>query len=204
MKVNWPERLWVNSPLRYLIQQREARFFKKLRDLKPGARCLEIGCGHGAGARILLRGFQPARLDGLDVDPVMIRLAMRRQPHWTADRLLFLVGDAQRLPYADASMDAVFNFGIIHHLEDWEQGIREIARVLKDGGGFYFEEIYPALYANVITRRLLDHPTENRFYGPEYRAALQAQGLSLLSGYKETRFAILGVAVKETASPDVS
>jgi hypothetical protein len=68
---------------------------------------------------------------------------------------------------------------------------------LKKGGGFYFEEIYPPLYANAITRRLLDHPTENRFYGPEYRAALQQEGLRLLPGYKEKRFAILGVAVKE-------
>ena len=196
MKVNWPERLWVNSPLRYLIQQRETQFFKRLRDLEPGTRCLEIGCGHGAGARIILRTFQPERLDGLDVDPAMIRLAIKRQPQWTVDRLLFFVGDAQQLPYADGSMDAVFNFGIIHHLEDWEQGIREIYRVLKKGGGFYFEEIYPPLYANVITRRLLDHPTENRFHGPEYRAALQQEGLRLLPGYKETRFAILGVAVK--------
>jgi ubiquinone/menaquinone biosynthesis C-methylase UbiE len=197
MKVNWPERLWVNSPLRFFIQQRETRFFKRLRNLEPGARCLEIGCGHGAGARIILKTFQPSRLDGLDVDPVMIRLASRRQPQWTIDRLQFLVGDAQRLPYADGSMEAVFNYGIIHHLEDWEQGIREIVRVLKRGGGFYFEEIYPALYANVITRRLLEHPTENRFHGQEYRAALQKGGLRLLPGYKETRFAILGVAVKE-------
>ena len=197
MKVNWAERLWVNSPLRFFIQQRETRFFKRLRNLEPGARCLEIGCGHGAGARIILQTFQPSRLDGLDVDPVMIRLASRRQPQWTIERLQFLVGDAQRLPYADGSMEAVFNYGIIHHLEDWEQGIREIVRVLKRGGGFYFEEIYPALYANVITRRLLEHPTENRFHGPEYRAALQNEGLRLLPGYKETRFAMLGVAVKE-------
>jgi ubiquinone/menaquinone biosynthesis C-methylase UbiE len=72
-----------------------------LRNLEPGARCLEIGCGHGAGARIILKTFQPSRLDGLDVDPVMIRLASKRQPQWTIDRLQFLVGDAQRLPYAD-------------------------------------------------------------------------------------------------------
>jgi ubiquinone/menaquinone biosynthesis C-methylase UbiE len=197
MKVNWAERLWVNSPLRFLIQQRETRFFRRLRNLEPGTRCLEIGCGHGAGARIIVHTFQPTHLDGLDIDPLMIRLALRRQRRWAADRLRFLVGDAQNLPYVDASMDAVFNFGIIHHLENWRQGIREIARVLKSGGGFYFEEIYPPLYANPITRILLEHPTENRFHGPEYRGALQSEGLRLLPGYKETRFAILGVAVKE-------
>jgi ubiquinone/menaquinone biosynthesis C-methylase UbiE len=197
MKVNWAERLWVNSPLRFLIQQWETRFFKRLRNLQPGARCLEIGCGHGAGARIIINAFQPAELDGLDIDPFMIRLALRRQRKWTAERLRFLVGDAQNLPYVDGSMDAVFNFGIIHHLENWRQGISEIARVLKSGGTFYFEEIYPPLYANPITRILLEHPTENRFHGPEYRGALQSEGFKLLPGYKESRFAILGVAVKE-------
>jgi ubiquinone/menaquinone biosynthesis C-methylase UbiE len=197
MKVNWAERLWVNSPLRFLIQQKETRFFRRLRNLDPGTRCLEIGCGHGAGAKIILDIFQPARLDGLDVDPFMIGLASRRQRKGTGRRLRFLVGDAQNLPYVDGSMDAVFNFGIIHHLENWRQGIREIARVLRSGGGFYFEEIYPPLYANVITRIMLEHPTENRFHGPEYRAALQSEGLRLLPGYKESRFAILGVAVKE-------
>jgi len=52
-------------------------------------------------------------------------------------------------------MDAVFNFGIIHHLEDWEKGIQEIARVLVQGGLFYCEEIYPPLYANFLFRRLV-------------------------------------------------
>jgi ubiquinone/menaquinone biosynthesis C-methylase UbiE len=197
MKVNWAERLWVNSPLRFLIQKRETRFFKRLRNLKPGTRCLEIGCGHGAGAQIILNTFQPASLDGLDVDPFMIKLALRRQRKRRTNQLRFLVGDAQNLPYVDSSMDAVFNFGIIHHLENWRQSISEVARVLKRGGGFYFEEIYPPLYANLITRILLEHPTENRFHGPEYRGALQSEGFRLLPGYKETRFAILGVAVKE-------
>ena len=197
MKVNWAERLWVNSPLRFVIQQRETRFFKRLRNLEPGARCLEIGCGHGAGARIIINAFKPAHLDGLDIDPFMIRLALRRQRKAKAEGLCFLVGDVQNLPYVDASMDAVFNFGIIHHLENWRQGISEIARVLKRGGGFYFEEIYPPLYANPVTRILLEHPTEDRFHGPEYRGALQSEGFRLLPGYKESRFAILGVAVKE-------
>jgi ubiquinone/menaquinone biosynthesis C-methylase UbiE len=107
------------------------------------------------------------------------------------------VADAQYLPYPDACLDGVFNFGIIHHLEDWEQGVREIARVLRPDGGFYFEEIYPPLYANPLFRHLLDHPTENRFHSPEFRGALKAAGLALLPGYHETPFGIVGVAVKE-------
>jgi SAM-dependent methyltransferase len=94
-------------------------------------------------------------------------------------------------------MDAVFNYGIIHHLEDWRLGISEVARVLKKGGGFYFEEIYPPLYANFLFRNILAHPKENRFHSSEYRAALKDSRLRLLPRYKENRFGIVGVAVKE-------
>jgi hypothetical protein len=42
----------------------------------------------------------------------------------------------------------------------------------------------------------LAHPRENRFHGPEFRTAMADVGLNLLPGYHESRFAILGVAVK--------
>ena len=197
MKVNWLERLWVNSPVRLLVQRQETGFFKRLRDMAPGGHVLEIGCGRGAGAELILGNFRPRRVDALDLDHGMIRLARRRRLRQPNGPLFFYVADAQHLPYHDSSLDGVFNFGIIHHLEDWEQGVREIARVLKTGGGFYFEEIYPPLYANPLFRHLLDHPTENRFHGREFRGALRAAGLALLPGYRETPFGILGVAVKK-------
>ena len=108
-----------------------------------------------------------------------------------------LVADAQDIPYPDESMDAVFNFGIIHHLEDWERGISEIARVLKKSGSFFFEEIYPPLYANFLFKRILVHPGNNRFYEKEFRSALKNSGLTLQTGYVENRFRILGVAVRD-------
>lgn len=197
MKVNWPERIWVNSPLRRYIQKQEARFFKGLRDMPAGGRCLEIGCGRGAGAVIIMDTFAPSRIDALDIDAEMLSLARHAQTARRVAGLTFLAADAQTLPYLDGSFDAVFNFGIVHHLEDWQSGIREISRVLKPGGAFYFEEIYPPLYANLLFRYLLDHPRQNRFHGPEFRGFLADSGLRLLARFKESPFAILGVAVKE-------
>jgi len=198
MKVNWPERIWINSPVRAWVQKREIGFFEKSRPLRPGSFCLEIGCGRGKGVELVRNAFHPRRVDALDIDPSMIELAKKRLHGNTASFSFFLVADAQYLPYPDACMDAVFNFGIIHHLEDWEKGIREIARVLAKGGLFYFEEIYPPLYANFLFRRVVAHPTENRFHGEQFRAALSALGFRLLAGFKENRFGILGVAQKES------
>ncbi len=196
MKVNWPERLWVNSPIRRLVQQIEARFFSALHALPPGARCLEIGCGCGMGAEIIGNAFSPAEICALDIDPAMLVKAGRKRRKRPGLPLRLFGGDAHHLPFADGSFDAVFNYGIIHHLEDWRRGIGEVSRVLKENGIFYFEEIYPPLYANPLFRLLLDHPRENRFHGPEFREALAAAGLSLLDEYRESRFAIVGAAVK--------
>jgi ubiquinone/menaquinone biosynthesis C-methylase UbiE len=196
MKVNWLEDFWVNSPFRIWMQLREIRFLRGLRPPNPSGRVLEIGCGRGVGAQLIREAFAPARIDAIDIDPRMIRLALRRRRRVRMNEVFFAVGDAQYLPYPDRSMDAVFNFGIIHHLEDWRRGIREIHRVLKPGGGFYFEEIYPDLYANAVLRHLLRHPRRDRFDGPEFRAELKAAGLELVGGYRESRYRILGAAMK--------
>jgi len=196
MKVNWPERIWVNSPVRRYVQKREAGFFKRLRGLPAGSRCLEIGCGNGSGAMIIRHAFAPAWIDALDIDPEMLALARRKQADRGLTGLRLMAGDAQQLPYRNESFDAVFNYGIVHHLEDWQRGIREVVRVLKPGGSFFFEEIYPPLYANFLFRHLLEHPRENRFHGPEFKDYLARVGLRLLPGFKESRFAILGVAVR--------
>ncbi len=197
MKVNWPERLWVNSPVRKYVQQREARFFSRLHELPPGARCLEIGCGCGVGAKIISQTFLPRTIHAIDIDEDMLLTAQRKNRKWNGVPLHLLAADAQELPFPSGSFDAVFNYGIIHHLEDWQSGVAEIGRVLRKDGVFYFEEIYPPLYANPLFKRILDHPRENRFHGPEFRNALGGAGLHLLDGYKESRFAILGAAVKK-------
>ena len=197
MKVNWPERIWVNSPVRLFVQRQETLFFKKLREMEPDASCLEIGCGRGAAVELIIKAFGPRRIHASDIDPGMIRMAVLKEVPRHKGRVLHLVADAQYLPYPDRCMDAVFNYGIIHHLENWRLGISEVARVLKKGGGFYFEEIYPPLYANFLFRHILAHPKENRFHSSEYRAALKDSRLRLLPRYKENRFGIVGVAVKE-------
>ena len=126
----------------------------------------------------------------------MIKLTARRLRRLPPGRINVRLADAHNLPYSGGSIDAVFDFGVLHHLENWRQGLTEIARVLKTGGHFYVEEYFPALYANAIFGRLLAHPTEDRFQAGEFRTALSEEHLDLVAGFSESKFRLLGVAVK--------
>ena len=196
MEVNWPERWWCRSFARKIAQRVEVAFFRATRPMRSGARVLEIGCGDGGGAGIFSRVFAPGLYHGLDVDPAMIRVASKRLAGPLGRNAAFVLGDAECLPYGTDAFDAVVNFGIIHHRPDWRRGVAELARVLRPGGTFYFEEIYPPLYANPLFRVILAHPRKDRFDGPQFRETLRTEGLTLLPGYRESRFGILGVAVK--------
>ncbi len=197
MLMNWPERVWIYSPVRVFFLRRQAERWLRLAGERKAEKVLEIGCGPGRGARILVQKMGFGRVFGLDLDPKVIRDAVDRLSRRLDNRISFFVGDAQTLPFADREFDAVVNYGIIHHILDWRQAIGEISRVLKPGCMFYFEEIYPPLYANFLLKRLVRHPSEDRFDGPQFLETLGANNLRLLDGVNtRSRFGIVGAAVK--------
>jgi len=197
MKLNWAERWVVNNPTRVAEQKLEIKWFKKCMPLARGARILEIGCGRGAGAKIIRRAFRPAALHAQDLDMEMIRKARRYLKAADGKTISLSVGDAVRLPFKALSLDAVFGFGFLHHVPDWQAALVEIARVLKPGGVYFIEELYPALYQNFIARRIVVHPRDNRFVGPDLKAALNRTGLNIKAALEFKFLGILGVAVKD-------
>jgi ubiquinone/menaquinone biosynthesis C-methylase UbiE len=196
MKLNWAERWAVNNPLRVIQQRLEIRWLRRTTDLKPGAVALEVGCGRGAGAGLILREFEPAVLQAMDLDIQMIQRARDYLSPKQRKRISFYVGDVMRLPYKDQALDAVFGFGVLHHVPDWQSALLEIARVLKPGGAYFFEEIYPSLYQNFITRRILLHPRENRFLSQGLKQALIAANLHLENSLELPKVGILGISIK--------
>ncbi|MDJ0653203.1 MAG: class I SAM-dependent methyltransferase [Xanthomonadales bacterium] len=167
----------MNNPLRELLQRRfEARRLRRLGGPLNGGRVLEIGCGRGVGIEIILNDFGADTVHGFDLDPRMVRLAARRTAR-CGERVSVWLGDASAISAADASYDAVFDFGIVHHIPNWRRAVAEIGRVLKPGGRFYGEEVLEPFIVNPLIRSLLRHPLADRFDRNTFAAALRQSGL---------------------------
>lgn len=121
-----------------------ARFLHILR--RPEARVLDICCGTGDLAFALARarkkarasapagpGAQAAPVIGSDFVEAMLERASEKARQG-GQAAAFAAADALRLPFADASFDLVTTAFGFRNLANYEQGLREIARVLKRGG----------------------------------------------------------------------
>lgn len=197
MKLNWAERWAVNNPLRGFQQRLEVYWLSRIMPLKPGASVLEVGCGRGVGAKLIWQECLPSRLHIQDLDIEMIRKARGRHAPSENQGITLSVGDASDLPFDAATFDAVFGFGILHHVPDWRRAMHEITRVLKTGGIYYIEELYPSLYQNFITKHILLHPKEDRFRSIDFREAFDEARMPLKEAFEFKKIGILGVAVKE-------
>jgi ubiquinone/menaquinone biosynthesis C-methylase UbiE len=91
----------------------------------PGRRLADVGGGTGNYSLALRdEGWDPLVIDR---QPEMLARA-------AAKGLKTLEGDAQRLPLADASMDAVMLVSMLHHVEQPALALAEARRVLRPGG----------------------------------------------------------------------
>jgi SAM-dependent methyltransferase len=102
-----------------------------LASLPAGRRLLEVGCGAGTDLAMLGARFDYAV--GVDLAPHGAALARGSLRHWGVAGTT-LATDGERLPFADASFDLAYSFGVIHHTDHPEAVVAEIARVLEPGG----------------------------------------------------------------------
>lgn len=100
-------------------------------DQFSGKKLLEVGFGQGTDLYQFAKNG--ALVSGIDITPRHYELARRRFELADLSADLHL-GDAEAMPYADESFDAVYSFGVIHHSPNTQRIIDEIHRVLKPGG----------------------------------------------------------------------
>ena len=97
----------------------------------PGQTWLDVGCGNGAFTEVIATRAAPAMLIGIDPSDAQIAYARQRPG---AKGATFQIGDAQALPFADASFDLAVMGLVIAFIPDPARGLAELVRVIKPGG----------------------------------------------------------------------
>jgi len=109
---------------------------------------LELGCGIGFVSHYLAETYN-WNVYGTDYDEEQIQIANKVQPK--IDHLSFRVEDAAKLSFEDSSIDLVLSQNVFHHIPNWENAIKEIARVLCFGGYFIWLDLtFPRIVKNIF------------------------------------------------------
>jgi SAM-dependent methyltransferase len=107
--------------------------------IRPGTKVIDVGCGAGRhafeayrrGADVIAFDRDAAELES--VDAILKAMAETGEAPATASAQV-VVGDALKLPYADATFDCVIASEILEHVPEDDAAIAELIRVLKVGG----------------------------------------------------------------------
>lgn len=98
---------------------------------------LEVSSGLGGGTLWISRTYSPKSLTGLDIAASAVRKCTKR---YGALGIAFRAGDAQRMPFADASFDIIINVESSLNYPDMPAFLSEVDRVLRPGGYFLFAD----------------------------------------------------------------
>lgn len=108
-------------------------------ELVNGKRVLEIGCGMGTHAEMLVR--RGAHLTAIDQTTFAVKSTNRRLALGNL-RAEISQQDAETLGFRDRSFDVVWTWGVIHHSKSTEKCVDQIARVLRPGGRLFMMVYY--------------------------------------------------------------
>ncbi|HYB61465.1 MAG TPA: class I SAM-dependent methyltransferase [Methylomirabilota bacterium] len=100
--------------------------------LAPDDNVLDIGCGAGWLARLLAERVPEGRVVGVDVSDEMIRRSRRRLA--ATENVMFVLGAADEIPWDANFFTKAISIESAYYWPNPPRGLREIARVLREGG----------------------------------------------------------------------
>jgi ubiquinone/menaquinone biosynthesis C-methylase UbiE len=102
--------------------------------LRPGMNLLDCGCGPGSITVGLAEIIAPGEVVGIDIAESQVELARVRAEEHKVPNVRFEVANIYKLPFPDNYFDAAFAHTVLQHLRDPIATLKEVRRVLKQGG----------------------------------------------------------------------
>ncbi len=155
---------------------------------RPGARVLDLGCGAGHVA------FQlapvAAEVVAYDLSADMLAVVAEAAAERGLGNLTTQQGVAERLPFADRDYDYVISRYSAHHSSDLGAALREVRRVLRDGGEAAFVDVaapgLPLLDTHLQAVEVLRDTSHVRDYSPaEWSRLLGEAGLAVTASHRQ-------------------
>jgi ubiquinone/menaquinone biosynthesis C-methylase UbiE len=133
------QRFWVEAPHPLITRPR----LRETLGPAAGERLLEIGPGTGYYTLDMAGWVSPGgTVDIFDLQQEMLDHTLGRARERGIENVVPTQGDATRLPYEDASMDAVVLTAVLGEIPDGDAALREVRRVLRQGGRLVVGELF--------------------------------------------------------------
>lgn len=144
-----------------------AKFLRSL-NLEIGPESLVLDAGSGTGIvtlGFLDAGFRPKQMVAYDLSRNSLSISrdqMRKQKKAGSKRVSVVQGNVLELPFEDNSFDLVLSCGVLEYVS-LEEGLKEMARILRPGGKLVFIPVKPSLVGSVLEflYKFKIHPVEN-------------------------------------------
>ena len=161
----WDDDCGEFSTIRFFVNPVRYGYFKRVLAQRgiAGARLLDVGCGGG----ILAEEFARDGFDVTGIDPAPESIATARE-HAAASGLAiaYEVGSAEHLPFADGAFGLVACCDVLEHVENAEQAVSEVARVLKPGGVFFYDTINRTFMSRLAVIKVMQEWQSTAFAEP--------------------------------------
>lgn len=104
---------------------------------------LDLGCGNGVNSFFISKNFS-CKVTGIDLSETRIKNAhdtLAQSDNAIKKKIRFFQGSATTLPFKDKSFSHVWSQATMYHVHNKQKALKELARVLKKGGIFIFDDL---------------------------------------------------------------